>query len=109
MRSEFTKAVRLAAFERANGHCENPKCGARLYVGKYEYHHDRECAFSGNSGLDNCVVLCVGCHRAITSRQATVIAKTSRIRNRHIGIKKPRTFRGWRRMNGDAVYAKAGR
>ena len=104
-RQEFSKSTKLTAFQRSNGYCENPECRTRLYAGKYEYHHDRECAFGGDNSVDNILVLCIGCHRAITSQQAAVIAKTGRVRNRHIGIKKPRTFRGWKRMNGDAVYA----
>lgn len=106
MRAEFTKATKFAAFQRANGRCENPDCGTRLYVGKFEYHHDRECAFGGAADLDNCVVLCVGCHRAITNKQASVIAKTTRVRNRHIGIRKSgRTIPG-RRFNGTPIPAR---
>ena len=105
VRQEFTKATKLAAFQRAAGHCENPQCGQKLFTGNVEYHHDVECAFGGTADLGNCVCLCRGCHRAITNKQAKVIAKTTRIRNRHIGIKKPKTFRGWRRMNGELVLA----
>jgi hypothetical protein len=37
MRREFKDKVRIAAFERAKGHCES--CTARLVVGKFAYDH----------------------------------------------------------------------
>ncbi len=103
MRQEFTKAVKLAAFKRADGHCEG--CTAKLYPGKFDYHHDKEDTFGGEPTLDNCKVLCVACHSKITRTRAKVIAKSNRVRNRHIGIRKRTGFRGWQKMNGTAVYA----
>lgn len=107
MRAEFTKAVRLAAWKRSNGACRS--CTAKLFPGNVEYHHDLECTFGGTADLDNCVVLCRGCHRAITNKRAKVIAKSNAEREKHLGIKKPRTIRAWRRFDGTAVYAKAER
>jgi 5-methylcytosine-specific restriction protein A len=89
-RREFTKAVKRDAFLRANGACENPNCGARLSVGKFHYDHDTPDGLGGEPTLDNCVVLCVPCHRAKTSkRDVPAIAKTKRIQDRNIGIRKP--------------------
>lgn len=86
MRQEFTKRTKLDAFERAGGRCQS--CSARLFVGKYEFHHDRECTFGGEATADNCRVLCVACHSAITRQRAAVIAKSNRVRERHLGIKR---------------------
>ena len=86
MRSEFTKRTKLDAFERARGKCQG--CGARLYPGKYQFHHGKECTFGGEASLENAVVLCVACHAAITRKRAAVIAKSNRVRERHLGIKR---------------------
>ena len=85
-RREFTKATKLMAWTRCGGKCES--CGIKLGVGKHEFHHNDGCTFGGGNESRNCVVLCVGCHRNITSAQAPVIAKSNRQRNKHIGIKK---------------------
>jgi 5-methylcytosine-specific restriction endonuclease McrA len=44
-------------------------------------------------------------HKSKTAADVRIKAKIARIRNRHLGIKKPRTITGWRRMNGTAVHA----
>lgn len=90
-RREFSNSVKFTAWRRAAGHCE--KCRGKLFTGHHEYHHDRECAFDGDATLSNCLVLCTACHSAITKQRAPVIAKSNRIRNRNIGIKKPRRHR----------------
>jgi len=104
-RAEFTKATKLAAFKRANGHCE--VCTGKLFAGHFDYHHDKECAFDGSNDLSNCVVACDNCHSKITKRRASVIAKSNRVRAAHLGIKRtgkplPGTrASGWRRrMDG---------
>lgn len=107
-RREFTKAVKLAAWKRCGGNCE--KCTAKLYPGKIEYHHAKEDTFGGEPTLENCAVLCVGCHSAITGERAKVIAKSSRVRAKHLGIKRKRQgFRGWRRFDDSIVYANSAR
>lgn len=84
MRQEFTKKQKLEAFVRSGGHCE--KCTARLGPGNVEYHHERECTFGGGNGGANCIVLCRVCHGGITSARAAVIAKSTRVRAKHINI-----------------------
>lgn len=106
-RAEFSKSVKLQAWQRSNGQCE--QCTARLYPGKTEYHHGKECTFGGEAALENCVVLCGACHSEITRERAGVIAKSTRIRNRHIGIKRPSRFPGSKdsglkkKLNGEVV------
>jgi 5-methylcytosine-specific restriction protein A len=102
-RREFTKAVKLDAWKRAAGQCE--KCTAKLFPGNVEYHHDKECTYGGAATIENCVVLCRACHSTITGKRAKDIAKSNRVRNRNIGIKKPRTIRAWRKFDGTPVYA----
>ncbi len=84
MRREFTKAVKLGAWQRAQGNCE--RCTVKI-IGGAEYHHDKEDTFGGEPVLENCVVLCKPCHRGITGERAKVVAKSNRVRNKFLGIK----------------------
>lgn len=105
MRREFPKRVKLERWQHANGKCEG--CGVRLRpsVG-FRYDHHIPDALGGEPVFENCKLLCTNCHGAKTgTRDIPAIAKSNRVRNRHIGIKKRTTFRGWRRMNGDLVFA----
>ena len=102
-RREFSKATKLAEWQSSGGLCRH--CKAKLFPGNIEYHHRTECTFAGSAGLDNCVALCRACHSVVTSGRAAVIAKSNRVRNKHIGIRKRPSFRGWRRFNGTAVFA----
>jgi 5-methylcytosine-specific restriction enzyme A len=88
-RREFSKAVKVAAWKRCKGHCEG--CTAPLFRGRFDYHHDKEDTFGGEPTLENCKVLCDNCHLPITRARARVIAKSNRVRNRHIGIKRQRS------------------
>ena len=89
MRQEFSKRTKLLAFQASGGRCQ--KCTARLMTRRIEYHHDTECAFGGTATLDNCVVLCTGCHADITGERAAVIAKSNRVRAKHLGIRRSRS------------------
>lgn len=92
MRREFSKQVRRAAYARAAGRCEGWTaqgivCEARLTVGKFQYDHIIPDADGGEPILENCAVICVSCHKYKTSNwDIPAIAKTKRIRDRHIGI-----------------------
>lgn len=110
MRREFPTKVKLAAFERCNGHCEGTRpdgtrCPVKLYVGKFDFDHDIPNELGGEPTLDNCRVLCKDCHKAKTGqRDIPAIAKSKRVRAKHLGIRKRSKFRGWRKMDGTPVY-----
>lgn len=110
-RREFPKQVKRDAFLRANGKCEGwtaagNLCEARLTIGKYHYDHVIPDAHGGEPTLDNCAVLCIACHKdKTTTKDVPAIAKTKRIRDRHNGIKRPRTIRSWRKFDGTIVHA----
>lgn len=98
MRREFPKAVKRDAFARAGGQCEGKpygeRCQVKLTLGKYHYDHDIPDALGGDPTLENCVVLCVACHKDKTAtKDIPAIAKTKRIQDQQIGIKKPSTLR----------------
>lgn len=110
MRREFSKQVRRDAFMRAKGQCEGKpygeRCCVRLTLGKYHYDHDIPDALGGEPVLENCVVLCIACHKDKTvTKDVPAIAKTKRIQDRQKGIKKPRTMTRWRKFNGTVVHA----
>jgi 5-methylcytosine-specific restriction endonuclease McrA len=103
-RSEFSKATKLAAFRRAMGRCEG--CSGLLVFGKFAYDHRNPAAFAGDGGLENCQVLCIGCHNTKTvKRDIPAIAKSNRIAYRAAGVKPDRTIRTWRRFDGTPVIA----
>ncbi len=104
MRAEFSKRTKLIAWNRSNGQCE--KCTAKMFPGNVEYHHIKECAFGGDDLPENCLAICRACHRYITGERAAVIAKSNRLRGRHIGVKKPRSIRSWRKFDGTVVHAR---
>jgi 5-methylcytosine-specific restriction protein A len=90
-RREFPNKVRIAAFERAKGHCE--KCTARLVVGKFAYDHVIADALGGEPTLENCAVLCDSCHGIKTPSDTTAAAKVKRIRAKQVaGIKRRSSF-----------------
>lgn len=104
-RREFSKAVKRDAFLRANGFCEGNGCGAKLTAGKFDYDHDIPDGLGGEPTLDNCVVLCKPCHGVKTAKgDIPRIAKVKRISDREKGIKKPSSFWGHRKFNGDIVF-----
>lgn len=96
MRREFSKQVRRDAFARAKGCCEGTlasgqPCGGRLGLGKYHYDHIIPDGNGGEPTLANCAVLCIACHRhKTTTEDVPAIAKTKRIRDKHIGIRTTR-------------------
>lgn len=105
MRREFSKQIKRDAFARSHGFCE-AGCGAKLFPGKFHYDHDIPDGLGGDPTLENCKVLCHECHGVKTrKRDVPAIAKAKRVRDLHIGIKKPRTIRSWRRFNGEIVHA----
>ena len=58
-----------------------------------------------DASLDNCQVLCRACHNAKTKRDIKAISKSKRIIKKRTQPRKPK-FKGWRKFNGDVVYAK---
>lgn len=91
VRREFSPKVKVAAFKRADGQCEN--CTAKLYVGKFHYDHDIPDSLGGEPTLENCKVLCVACHGVKTARiDVPKAAKVKRITQKHIGARPKRPW-----------------
>lgn len=104
-RREFTAKIKVAAFKRANGHCEG--CSADLRAGRVEYDHRIPDALGGEPTLDNCEVLCRNCHGAKTAKKdVPQIAKAKRVEAHHIGAKKAKRKMPYRRFDGTPVWPK---
>lgn len=108
MRREFTAKVKVAAFQRANGHCE--KCGGFILAGA-QYDHRIPDALGGEPTIENCEVLCSPCHRRKTSKvDVPAIAKAKRNEAKAANAKKSksplpgsRATKWKRKMDGSVV------
>lgn len=110
-RHEFPAKVKVAAFERAGGCCE--ECGVTIRPGNGpEYDHIVPDAIGGGNAIGNCRVLCKGCHAVKTAKaDIPTIAKVKRVRAKHINAKPPsrRPLPGGkggrlkRKINGEVV------
>lgn len=102
-RREFSRRVKLDAWDRCGGHCE--KCERKLQIGRFTYDHVIPCEMGGEPTLDNCQVICEFCDKPKTRQDQADIAKVRRVRAKHVGATKPkRGFRGWRRFDGIIVW-----
>lgn len=96
--------VRARVFDKQNGHCA--KCDR--YVGGERWHCDHAIPLwlkPGGNRETNLQILCWDCHGVKTRREARERGKSNRLRMRHIGIRKPRRIRAWRKFDGTKVFA----
>lgn len=83
--------VRQRIFERAGGKCA--KCTRELRVGYWECDHVVPLILGGRHSEDNLQPLCTEpCHAAKTRLDVKLKAKVARVRQRHLGIRKPSKF-----------------
>jgi 5-methylcytosine-specific restriction endonuclease McrA len=97
--------VQVRVFGRDNGRCKI--CTRKVGVGGIPFQLDHRVALvnGGSHRESNLQIVCVECHKGKTKQDVAVKAKTARVRKRHLGIKKPRSIRAWRKFNGEPVYA----
>lgn len=108
-RREFSAKVKVAAFERCGGLCE--QCSRKLYTADINYDHEIPDQLGGEPALENCRVLCRACHGTKTAkRDVPTIAKAKRRERAHAGIKRasrpmPGTrASGWKRkLDGSVI------
>jgi 5-methylcytosine-specific restriction endonuclease McrA len=85
-RREFSRKVKLAAWQRAGGKCE--QCTRALRPGDIRYDHVLPCFWGGEASLQNCQVICRACDAPKTRSDQKAIAKGKRVRAKHLGIHK---------------------
>lgn len=96
--------VRARIFDKFEGRCA--KCGRDLKPGHWQCDHVIPLIIGGRHAEDNLQPLCtVPCHQAKSKLDMKLKAKVARVRKRHLGLRKPRTMRTWRRFNGEIVHA----
>jgi 5-methylcytosine-specific restriction enzyme A len=108
VRKEFSKKVKLAAWQRSGGICECG-CGVKIITG-VEYDHIVEDTLGGEPTLENCRVMSKRCHDLKTRTRRPEIDKTNRVFEKRINArKKSRPIPGSKasgyrhKMNGDWV------
>ena len=96
--------VKDRVFRKFNGTC--PKCTRELKPGAWECDHVIPLILGGKHAESNLQPLCTSpCHSSKTALDVKLKAKVARVRKIHLGIKKPRSIRAWRKFNGDIVHA----
>jgi len=99
--SAIPARIKLRIYHRAKGRCA--KCELHWLNGQYD--HVIPLVIGGENRESNLQFLCVPCHQAKTVLDVKLKAKVARVQKRHLGIKKPRTIRSWRKFNGTVVHA----
>lgn len=99
-RSEFSKPTKREALKRSNGYCEatgevyglapGQRCNAPLSLGVEFDHYPIAATEPDSNGIENCVAVCIKCHRFKTSTfDVPMQAKSKRVRDKHLGISRP--------------------
>lgn len=113
-RYEFSKQTKREALRRSEMLCEaigavyglepGQRCNAPLGHGVQFDHYPAPATDLGSDTLDNCVAVCLTCHKFKTRTYDTPMqAKGKRVRDCHFGIKKRRRTIAGRRFNGDPI------
>jgi 5-methylcytosine-specific restriction endonuclease McrA len=108
-RKSLTRNQRAELFLEHSGRCY--LCGCIINAGRgeaWEVEHVEAREISGRDDWANLRPAHVDCHKVKTKEDKAIIAKCNRVRNKHLGIRKRTSFRGWRKMNGDIVFNKQG-
>lgn len=96
--------VRLRVFERMGGRCH--LSGRKIMPGDaWDLDHIVALVNGGSHRESNLAPALRSEHRKKTASDVKQKAKNDRVRKRHLGIKRPRTIRAWRKFNGEIVYA----
>ncbi|KNY36048.1 HNH endonuclease [Agrobacterium sp. SUL3] len=97
-RTEFTRKTKQEALQRSGLRCEaagtrygfeeGQRCNCSLSLG-VQYDHAVPDALGGDNSLENCLAICVQCHRFKTKNDVKQIAKSNRQRDKASGIIRP--------------------
>lgn len=96
--------VRARIFLAHDGRCHITK--RKIMTGeKWQPDHVIALINGGQNRESNLAPALVEPHKRKTAADVKQKAKSARVRAKHLGIKKPRTIRTWRRFNGEIVHA----
>jgi 5-methylcytosine-specific restriction protein A len=96
--------VRLRIFTRANGICHISKRKITP-ADDWDLDHILALCNGGEHRESNMAPALVKPHKVKTAEDVKQRAKNDRVLKKHLGIKKPRTIRSWRKFNGEIVHA----
>lgn len=96
--------VKLRVFNAYGGVCY--LSGRKIMPGeRWEVEHKLALSLGGENRESNLAPALAAPHKVKTASDMKQKAKNDRVRKKHLGIRKPRTLRRWRRFNGDIVEA----
>lgn len=94
-RTEFTRKTKQQALERSGYRCEahgtrygfeeGQRCNCSLSVG-VQFDHNVPDQLGGDNGLNNCMAICVQCHKFKTRNDIQQIRKSDRQRDKSSGV-----------------------
>ena len=95
--------VFLRVWSRSNGQCST--CGRPILCGETKIiDHIKPLGLGGEHRENNLQILCVWCHVGKSAGEVKIMRKSDRVRAKHLGRKKPRSIRAWRRFDGSPVF-----
>lgn len=96
--------VKVRVFERHHGRCY--LTGRLISAGEaWEIEHPIALCNGGEHRESNMAPALKQPHKTKTAADVAEKARNYRKRKAHLGLKKPRTIRAWRRFNGEIVHA----
>jgi 5-methylcytosine-specific restriction protein A len=102
--SKVPAHVRARIFLAHDGKCW--LSGRKIRPGEYwELEHRVALCNGGSHSEDNLAPALAEPHKLKTKADVREKSKVERLRKRHIGIKRSRSIRSWRKFNGDIVHA----
>lgn len=98
-RHEFSRTTKREALERSGYRCEatgprygfeeGQRCNCSLSLG-VQFDHNVPDQLGGDNSLENCMAICVQCHRFKTRNDVKQIAKSKRQADKRFGITAPK-------------------
>lgn len=98
-RTEFSRKTKQAALERSGFRCEaegsrygfeeGQRCNCHLSLG-VQFDHNVPDQLGGDNSLENCMAICVQCHKFKTRNDVRQIRKSDRQRDKAIGVIRPK-------------------
>jgi 5-methylcytosine-specific restriction protein A len=102
--SAIPPRVKVRVFERHGGRCHIS--GRLIRAGEaWDCDHIVALCNGGQHRETNLAPALTEPHKAKTAEDVAEKSLVARVRAKHLGIKKPRTIRSWRKFNGEIVRA----
>lgn len=104
-RRRITQALRVRVHDRHEGRCHICRLKIDTPKQSWDVEHIKPLWLGGSDDESNMAPAHKSCHQGKSAEETTPRAKGTRIRARHLGLKKPRTITRWRKFNREIVIA----